>query len=64
MLKETLARIDYPLQKNKKKIVNRVYIKVLLPRYELVGGDEHVDKAHHILSKYTEKSYWNGNPQS
>lgn len=39
-------------------------IKVLLPWYELVGGDEHVDKAHHILSKYTEKPYWNGNPQS
>lgn len=47
--------------KKEKKIVNCVYIKVLLLRYELVGGVEYVDKVYYILSKYIEKLYWNGN---
>lgn len=46
----------------KKKGKNsKLCIKVLLLWYELVGGDEYVDKVYYILSKYIEKLYWNGN---
>lgn len=45
----------------KKKKNCKLCIKVLLLRYELVGGDEYVDKVYYILSKYIEKLYWNGN---